>query len=83
MRQPTAKELAATRVLRLPLAEASAKIRSGGPRDDAADMVWPAWAGVIPLRARALTPVGEEVGGDPLVIPGYAASYRRPGWSDE
>jgi nitroimidazol reductase NimA-like FMN-containing flavoprotein (pyridoxamine 5'-phosphate oxidase superfamily)/GNAT superfamily N-acetyltransferase len=48
-RAPTIEELKATRVLALPLDEASVKVRTGPPRDDEADMTWPAWAGVIPL----------------------------------
>jgi len=44
-----ANELAATTVLRLPLHEAATKVRTGGPEDDAADMAWPAWAGVLPI----------------------------------
>jgi hypothetical protein len=50
IRQPSPKELRATVVFRLPLAEASAKIRSGPPRDDPGDLSWDVWAGVIPLR---------------------------------
>ncbi len=44
-----ANELAATTLLRISLAEASAKIRAGGPKDDAADMQREVWAGVLPL----------------------------------
>lgn len=44
-----ANELAATTLLRIPLADASAKIRTGGPNDDAADMSREVWAGVLPL----------------------------------
>jgi len=44
-----ANELAATTLLRIPLAEASAKIRTGGPKDDADDMQRELWAGVLPL----------------------------------
>jgi uncharacterized protein len=47
-RPPTRKEVAATAVLALPLAEASVKIRSGGPKDDAEDYQLGLWAGVIP-----------------------------------
>lgn len=49
LRPVTAKELNATTVLRLSLAEASAKLRSGGPKDDEEDMGWPVWAGVVPV----------------------------------
>lgn len=52
-----ANELAATTVLRLPLAEAAAKVRTGPPEDDAQDMDRPVWAGVLPLQ---LTPGAPE-----------------------
>ncbi|MGH3782720.1 MAG: pyridoxamine 5'-phosphate oxidase family protein [Pseudonocardiaceae bacterium] len=56
-RAPTSKELAATSVLALSLAEASVKVRTGPPADDAADVVAAqAWAGVLPLIARWGTP---------------------------
>lgn len=44
------KELNATSVLRIPLAEASAKGRDAGVKDDDEDLDWPVWAGVIPLN---------------------------------
>jgi uncharacterized protein len=47
-RPPTRKELAATAVLALPLAEASVKVRSGGPKDDPEDYQSDIWAGVLP-----------------------------------
>jgi nitroimidazol reductase NimA-like FMN-containing flavoprotein (pyridoxamine 5'-phosphate oxidase superfamily) len=47
-RQPTRKELAATSVLALPLAEASVKIRTGGPSDEPEDHAMDVWAGVVP-----------------------------------
>lgn len=50
-RQPTRKELAATGVLALDLAEASVKVRAGGPKDEPADVATgAAWAGVLPIR---------------------------------
>lgn len=61
VRGPTAQELRATMVLRIPIVEASAKIRTGGPLDDAEDMAWPCWAGHIPLRLTALAPVPDGV----------------------
>ncbi len=48
-RQPTAAELEATAVVAVPLIEASAKVRTGGPADLAEDMDMTNWAGVIPL----------------------------------
>jgi uncharacterized protein len=56
VRPPTAKELRAIQVLSLPLDEASAKVRSGGPVDDEEDYALDAWAGVIPLATIAGTP---------------------------
>ena len=54
-RQPTRKELKATSVLSLPLDEASAKVRTGGPDDgDTPDAELDVWAGHIPLAMRAL-----------------------------
>ncbi|SDC63261.1 hypothetical protein SAMN05216174_103217 [Actinokineospora iranica] len=50
-REPNAKELAATAVLAVDLAEAAVKVRTGGPVDDAEDVAAnTAWAGVLPVR---------------------------------
>ena len=57
VRAPNAKELAATRVLAIPIDEASAKIRTGGPVDDDEDLAWPVWAGQVPLALRAMSPI--------------------------
>jgi hypothetical protein len=48
-RQPTKKEMAATAVLSLPLAEASVKIRTGPPGDEEEDYALDVWAGVLPV----------------------------------
>jgi nitroimidazol reductase NimA-like FMN-containing flavoprotein (pyridoxamine 5'-phosphate oxidase superfamily) len=77
VRWPTEPELKATSVLALPIVEASAKVRTGGPLDDEEDYALPVWAGIIPL---ALTP--REVIADSRLLPGipapdYATSYRR------
>lgn len=49
VRWPNEQELRATTVVRLPLEEVSAKVRSGGPLDDAEDLALPVWAGVVPM----------------------------------
>jgi nitroimidazol reductase NimA-like FMN-containing flavoprotein (pyridoxamine 5'-phosphate oxidase superfamily) len=77
VRPPTAKELKATSILALPLAEASVKVRTGPPVDDEADYALDTWAGIIPLRRQALAP--ED---DPRLTPGigappYATNYSR------
>ncbi len=59
-RLPSEKELKATAVLRLPLDEASAKVRSGGPLDEEEDYELPVWAGTIPLRLSAGAPQPDD-----------------------
>jgi nitroimidazol reductase NimA-like FMN-containing flavoprotein (pyridoxamine 5'-phosphate oxidase superfamily) len=56
VRGPNALELKQTSVLALPLAEVSAKIRSGPPLDDEVDYALPIWAGVVPVSTRLGTP---------------------------
>lgn len=63
VRPASAQELKATAVLALPIEEASAKIRSGGPKDDPEDLMQPVWAGTIPLVTTAGEPVAD---GTPL-----------------
>jgi len=56
VRPTTSREIAATLVLRMPLTEASVKIRAAGPSDDA-EQTDGVWAGVVPLVTRTLPPV--------------------------
>jgi uncharacterized protein len=62
VRAPNDKELRATTVLALALEEVSAKVRTGGPLDDAEDATFPVWAGVVPLAIQAapLVPAAED-----------------------
>ncbi len=78
VRPPTPNELTATAVLALPIEEASAKIRTGGPVDDEEDYARGCWAGVIPLVSRALAPQADERLTDGIPLPAYARDYRRP-----
>jgi nitroimidazol reductase NimA-like FMN-containing flavoprotein (pyridoxamine 5'-phosphate oxidase superfamily) len=72
-RQPSDGEIKGTTILALPLDEASAKIRSGPPTDDDADLELAVWAGVIPLRLEPSDPIPVAgVDGSP---PAYAAQY--------
>jgi uncharacterized protein len=79
VRAPNEQELKATTLLALPIAEASAKVRRGGPIDDEADLALPVWAGVIPLRLEALPAlVAEpEAAGEPVPSLGYPFSAPR------
>ena len=77
VRWPTEPELKGTTVLALPIDEASVKIRTGPPKDDAEDHALDVWAGVVPLRLVAGEPVA-----DPLLREGLKPSdvitrYRR------
>lgn len=49
VRPPNIQELKATAVLRMPLEEVVAKIRTGPPVDKKEDLDQDAWSGVIPL----------------------------------
>jgi len=81
VRDPSEKEKKATTVLRLPLTEASAKIRSGPPVDDEDDYAIACWAGEIPLRVRPETPVSDGRVLPGLLAPETVVAYSRPGWS--
>jgi nitroimidazol reductase NimA-like FMN-containing flavoprotein (pyridoxamine 5'-phosphate oxidase superfamily) len=59
LRPPTAQEVKATSILSIPLTEASAKLRTGPPIDDEADLSWPVWAGLLPVHSAAGAPVPE------------------------
>lgn len=78
-RQPTAKELATTKVVRLPLTEASAKVRTGPPKDSASDFKLPVWAGELPLRVVPQQPIADPTLASGIAVPGYVAGYRREG----
>jgi uncharacterized protein len=77
-RRPSEKELLATTVIAIPLAEASAKIREGGPKDADADYALPVWAGVVPLRTIAGAPEPDGRLHGEATTPDYVASYARP-----
>jgi nitroimidazol reductase NimA-like FMN-containing flavoprotein (pyridoxamine 5'-phosphate oxidase superfamily) len=55
------KEFAATTVLRLSLAEAACKVRSGGPSDDEEDMHIPVWTGVLPFATVRSPAIEDDV----------------------
>ncbi|MFE0257100.1 pyridoxamine 5'-phosphate oxidase family protein [Streptomyces sp. NPDC059010] len=65
------KELAATAVIRLDLAEVSAKLRTGGVNDEPEDLALPHWAGVVPLRKGYEAPVGDPDLAPGTLLPGY------------
>ena len=76
-RLPNEKELKATLVLRLPIAEFSAKVRQGDPIDDEEDYAFPTWAGVIPLKMVAGAPINDPRLDPETPVPAYARAYSR------
>ncbi len=76
-RQPTESEMKATMVLRLPLVEASAKIRTGPPLDDDEDYQLPVWAGVVPLKLQAEAPIKDPLLPDEIKPPANVTNYSR------
>ena len=72
-RGPSEKELKQTLVLRLPIHEASAKIRTGPPLDEEEDYALPIWAGVLPLKLTPQPPVADNA----VELPDYVARYSR------
>jgi nitroimidazol reductase NimA-like FMN-containing flavoprotein (pyridoxamine 5'-phosphate oxidase superfamily) len=78
-RPPNENEMRATLVLRLPIDEASAKIRTGPPVDDDADYALPWWAGELPIRATVQAPVADPRLAAGIAVPAHVSAYRRPG----
>ena len=78
-RPPSENEMRATSVLRLPIEEASAKIRTGPPVDDDGDYALPFWAGELPIRMTVQGPVPDPRLAPGIPVPGNVAAYRRPG----
>ena len=76
-RQPNPQELKATSVLRVPIEEFSAKVRTGPPIDDEEDYSFPTWAGVIPLEIVVGNPIDDERLLPGKIAPGYARNYTR------
>lgn len=76
-RQPNERELKATSVLRLPIEEFSAKVRTGPPIDDEEDYSFPTWAGVLPLETTAGIPINAPRLDSKKEIPNYLRNYSR------
>jgi uncharacterized protein len=76
-RQPDEKELKATSVLRVPIEEFSAKVRTGPAIDDEEDYSFPTWAGVVPLETVAGPPIDDARLLPGKEVPEYARHYSR------
>jgi len=78
-RHPKRQELKATSLLRIPLSEATAKLRTGGPTDDDADLELPYWAGIVPRTVSWGPPVADPGLASGIEAPEIARTYHRQG----
>jgi len=80
VRWPTEQELKATKVLALPISEASAKVRTGPPLDDEEDYAMKVWAGIFPFHIRTEAPVPDpRLNSESQAVPAYLLDYsKRP-----
>ena len=76
-RQPNERELKQTSVLKLPIQEFSAKVRTGPAIDDEEDYSFPTWAGVLPLSMKTGEPVNDERLDANQPVPEYVRRYSR------
>ena len=76
-RMPNERELNQTTILAVPLDEASAKVRTGPPKDEDEDYGLPVWAGVVPLATVPGEPEPDPAMDDSVPEPGYLRPYRR------
>ncbi|HEY7659594.1 MAG TPA: pyridoxamine 5'-phosphate oxidase family protein [Actinomycetota bacterium] len=76
-RMPNDRELNQTTILAVPIEEASAKVRTGPPKDEEEDLALPIWAGVLPLRTVPGTPEPDPYLPEDVAAPGYLTDYRR------
>jgi len=78
-RVPNEKELKLTSVVEFRIESASAKVRTGPPKDDEDDYALRHWAGVLPFRRQSLPPVPDPKLPDDISVPEYVSGYKRPG----
>jgi len=79
LRPMTRQEAKATTVLSMPITEASAKVRTGMPKDDEEDYALPIWAGLLPFRTEVLTPQADPRNLPDVPAPEHVVEYRS-GW---
>ena len=76
-RMPNERELGHTTILAVELDEASAKVRTGPPKDEPEDYELGVWAGVVPLTIAPGAPLPDPQLRPGLDPPTYATDYRR------
>lgn len=80
VRWPTELELKATSVLKMPINEASAKIRTGPPIDDEEDYAMNIWAGILPVELKTGDPIDDDRLDNGSVPPSNITNYTRKSW---
>lgn len=76
LRAMTDTDVKATSILRLPIREASAKIRTGPPGDEEEDYDLPIWAGVIPVTTTYGEPETDPAMRMAIDVPEHAKHFR-------
>ena len=71
IRKPNTGEWKATMVLSFDIQEASAKVRTGGPKDDDEDYSLDIWAGVVPLKTTRQQPIPDDLLKEGVALPDY------------
>ena len=77
VRKPNDKEWKATMVLAIEIEEASAKVRTGEPKDDEEDYALTVWAGVLPLQQIVGEPQPDPLLRAGIAAPDYLAHYSK------
>lgn len=77
LRPMTDKEVRGTAMFSIPIEEASVKVRTGGPNDDAEDYELPIWAGVLPTRTGYSEPIADPKNHPGLEVPAHVLDLTR------
>ncbi len=76
-RLPNENEMKQTTIVALTIESASAKIRTGPPKDDEEDLSWPTWAGVLPIQQIYGAPIADPRQQEEVDVPEYIRSFQQ------
>ena len=74
-RAPNEKELQATRVIKITISSASAKVVNTPPFDEPEDLNLEYWAGEIPVRQVYENPISRDDSSDPREVPAHVLAF--------
>jgi nitroimidazol reductase NimA-like FMN-containing flavoprotein (pyridoxamine 5'-phosphate oxidase superfamily) len=77
VRPPSAVEMKQTTIVAVSIESASAKVRTGPPKDSQEDLDWPVWAGVLPLHQVSGVAIADPQLSPQVEVPEYIRNYRR------